>query len=120
MISTKIAGVGLAALAVCLSGTNVARAHERPAAAAPAAQAEASETAPRYEYRLLATLRTGTMQKELDEAAAAGFRFMSFMKGGTAFGGDEVVAILARGGRGPAGGVGFQCLFNNISRPPVF
>ena len=51
---------------------------------------------PHFEYRVLATKRTGTMQKELNEAADGGFRFMGVMKGGTAFGGSEVVSILVR------------------------
>ena len=59
------------------------------------APAAAAQSAPPYEYRLLATNRTSTMQKELDEAAAAGFRFMGVMKGETA-GGSEVVCILGR------------------------
>ena len=50
----------------------------------------------RYEYRVLATNRTGTMQKELNEAADAGFRFRGVMKGETAFGGAEVVSILVK------------------------
>lgn len=52
--------------------------------------------AQRYEYRVLATKRTGTMQKELNEAAAAGYRFMGVMKGDTSFGGSEVVSVLVR------------------------
>lgn len=46
----------------------------------------------KLQYRVLATSRTSTMQKELNEAAEAGFRFQAFMGGETAFGGDEVVA----------------------------
>lgn len=49
-----------------------------------------------YEYRVLATKRTGTMQKELNEAADAGFRFVGVMKGGTTFGGSEVVSVMVR------------------------
>lgn len=55
----------------------------------------ASAQGPRYDYRLLATVRIGTMQKELDEAAAAGFRFMGFMKGDT-LGGGQTVCVLGR------------------------
>ena len=51
---------------------------------------------PVLEYRLLATKRTSTMQKELNEAAAGGFRFLSVMKGETGFAGDEIVSILVR------------------------
>lgn len=50
------------------------------------------------EYRVLATTRTSSMEKELNQAAEAGFRFQSFMGGETAFGGDEVVAVVGRGG----------------------
>lgn len=49
-----------------------------------------------YEYKLLATNKTSTMQKELNEAADAGFRFESIMGGETAFGGSEAVVIMSR------------------------
>ena len=54
------------------------------------------------EYRVLATNKTSTMQKELNEAAEAGFRFDDFMGGETAFGGSEVVAIVSRLGTAPS------------------
>jgi hypothetical protein len=58
------------------------------------------ETKPqRWEYKLLATSKTSTMQKELNEAGDAGFAFVGVTVGGTAFGGKEVVSILRR----PAG-----------------
>jgi hypothetical protein len=50
----------------------------------------------RLEYKLLATNRTSTMQKELNEAANAGYRFGGVMGGETAFGGSEVVVIMYR------------------------
>ncbi|HIM15268.1 MAG TPA: hypothetical protein EYM31_05845 [Acidobacteria bacterium] len=49
-----------------------------------------------YEYRLLATKRTSTMQEELSEAGLAGFKFIGVTVSSTTFGGDEVVAILKR------------------------
>jgi hypothetical protein len=49
-----------------------------------------------FEYQLLATKRTSTMQKELSEAGAAGFQFVGVTVSSTAFGGEEVVAILRR------------------------
>jgi hypothetical protein len=52
-----------------------------------------------YEYKLLATSKTSTMEKELNEAADAGYRFEAVMGGETSFGGKEVVSILSR----PAG-----------------
>lgn len=50
----------------------------------------------RVEYKLLATSKTSTMEKELNEAADAGFRFEGVMGGETSFGGNEVVSILSR------------------------
>lgn len=50
----------------------------------------------RYAYRLLATARTSTMQKELQEAADAGFEYRGQTVFKTAFGGQEVVCILER------------------------
>jgi hypothetical protein len=51
---------------------------------------------PPIEYRVLATTKTSTMEKELNTAAAAGFRFQAVMGGETALGGNEVVSIMAR------------------------
>ena len=51
---------------------------------------------PRYEYRLLATKRTATMQKELREAGAAGLEFVGVTVSSTTYGGDEIVAIMKR------------------------
>ncbi len=50
----------------------------------------------RVEFRLLATTRTSTMEKELKEAGQAGFEFMAVMVGSTALGGKEVVSVLRR------------------------
>ena len=50
------------------------------------------------DYRVLATSKTSTMEKELNEAAEAGFRFQAVMGGDTAIGGSEVVAVVSRGG----------------------
>lgn len=48
------------------------------------------------EYLLLATSRTGTMQKELATAAADGYIYAGVTVSETAFGGKEVVTILRR------------------------
>jgi hypothetical protein len=48
------------------------------------------------DYRLLATNKTSTMTKELNEAAAGGFRLEGAMGGESAYGGAEVVAIMSR------------------------
>ncbi len=49
-----------------------------------------------YEYRLLATKKTSTMQKELLEAGAAGFEFVGVTVGESTIGGTEVISILRR------------------------
>jgi len=51
---------------------------------------------PIWEYELLATNRTSTMQRELNEAGRDGFATRGVSVGVTAFGGPEVVAILER------------------------
>jgi hypothetical protein len=53
-------------------------------------------TVDQIEYRLLATNKTSTMEKEMNQAAAAGFRFEGVMGGETAGGGDEAVVIMSR------------------------
>ncbi|HEY3258539.1 MAG TPA: hypothetical protein VGJ64_06755, partial [Gemmatimonadaceae bacterium] len=56
-----------------------------------------SETQPaRYQYHLVATKKTATLQKELGEAAAAGYEFIGMTVADTAIGGDEVVGILRK------------------------
>jgi hypothetical protein len=47
-------------------------------------------------YRVLATNKTSTMQKEMQEAGEAGFRFVAVMGGDTAFGGKEVVVLMQK------------------------
>jgi hypothetical protein len=47
------------------------------------------------EYRVLATSKTSTMEKELNEAAEAGLRYEAVMGGDTAFGGSEVVLVTS-------------------------
>lgn len=48
------------------------------------------------DYRVLATAKTSTMQKEMNEAAEAGYRFGGVMGGETSFGGSEVVVVMSR------------------------
>lgn len=48
------------------------------------------------QYKVLATNRTSTMEKELNEAADAGFRFEACMGGDTAWGGSETVAVMSK------------------------
>ena len=49
-----------------------------------------------WDYKLLATSKTSTMQKEVLEAAAAGYQFVGFSSGSTFFGGSEVITIMRR------------------------
>lgn len=70
-------------VAALLTGGAVTGAQNRPAPAP-------------VEYRVLATSKTSTMEKELNEVGDAGFRFQAVMGGETAFGGSEVVAITSR------------------------
>jgi len=50
-------------------------------------------------YRVLATSKTSTMQKEMQEAAEAGYRFVAVMGGDTSFGGKEVVVVMQKSGK---------------------
>ena len=59
-------------------------------------QAAVAQDKPGYEYKLLATSMTHTMELELNRAAEDGYRFQTAMGGETANGGNEVVAIMAR------------------------
>src|SRR4051794_31745647 len=55
-----------------------------------------------YEYRVLATSKTSTMEKEMNEAADAGFEFSHVMGGDTAMGGKEVVTVMVKSPKGGA------------------
>ena len=61
------------------------------------AQAQAQPT---FDFRVLATSRTSTMEREMNDAAEAGYRYAAVMGGETAVGGNEVVSVMMR----PAGG----------------
>ena len=68
-----------------------------PVTAAGPGSGQATGNAP-IQVRVLATSKTSTMEKELNEAAEAGFRMTAVMGGETAIGGKEVVAVLSRAG----------------------
>ncbi len=57
---------------------------------------QANAASPQFDYRLLATSKTSTMEKELNEAAAAGYRFSKAMGGRTANGGQEIAIVMAK------------------------
>lgn len=48
------------------------------------------------EYKVLATSKTSTMEKEMNAAAEAGFAYAAVMGGETAFGGNETVVVMQR------------------------
>ena len=57
---------------------------------------KAVATAVKWEYRLLATKKSSTLQKEVSEATAAGYSFVGLTIADTAIGGDEIVSILRK------------------------
>ena len=61
-----------------------------------------------YEYELLATNKTSTMQKELRQAGAEGFRYCGQSVAKTTFGGQEVIVILEREIDNPAKTYAYQ------------
>jgi hypothetical protein len=72
-----------------------------------------SRPADAIDHRIVATMRTGTMEKELNEGAAAGFRFQAVMGGETAMGGKEVVAVMSRPNGGNAARYQYKLLATN-------
>jgi DNA-binding protein YbaB len=71
-------------------------------ALAVASACPALTVAQTIEYKVLATSKTSTMQKEMREAAEAGYRFVSAMGGETSFGGSEVVVLMQKVDARPA------------------
>jgi hypothetical protein len=57
---------------------------------------DADRPVPRAHYRLIATTRTSTMEKELKQLGAAGYAIMAVTVAKPYFGGKELVAILRR------------------------
>ena len=49
-----------------------------------------------FEYKLLATNRTTTMEKELNIAANQGYRFAEVIRGETYVGGSEALVVMSR------------------------
>jgi hypothetical protein len=81
------------------------------AAVVGAASASWAQTPAGVEYRVLATSKTSTMQKEMQAAAEAGFRFGGVMGGETAFGGSEVVVVMVKDSA--RGSYGYRLLATN-------
>ena len=59
-------------------------------------EADSSVKGPRSNYRLLATTKTSTMQKELQEAGSHGFVLLGLTVGKIEIGGEEIVAVLRK------------------------
>ena len=57
---------------------------------------DSTRPARRLSYRVLATNRTSTMEKELGKIGERGYTLLGLTVGETAFGGDEIVAILEK------------------------
>ena len=47
-----------------------------------------------FDYRMLATSKTSTMEKELNEGAAAGYRFSKVVGGKATNGGQVIIAMV--------------------------
>lgn len=65
------------------------------------------------EYHVLATNKTSTAEKEMNEVAAAGFRFGGVMGGETSFGGSEVVTVMYRAPEDEKGRYAYKLLATN-------
>ena len=97
-------GYRLERVAKTLNAGDMAALVSREAAApAPSSATTTAPAGPRFEYKVLATRRAGTMDKEIAEAAAEGFEIRGltsmFRPGIGVFIGDETAVVLER----PAG-----------------
>ena len=62
----------------------------------------AEAQAPKLDYQVLSTSRTSTMEKELNQAAASGYRFLRVTNSPNIVGGKELVVVTVReSGNGP-------------------
>lgn len=76
----------------------------------PATVTAQAPVRPGVEHRVLATNKTSTMEKELNAAAEAGYRFDAVMGGETAVGGSEVVVVMSRRAGGANGRFAYKLL----------
>ncbi len=72
-----------------------------------------AQAAPGVEHRVLATNKTSTMEKELNDAAELGFRYKAVMGGDTAIGGAEVVVVTAKTAAARSGRYAYKLLATN-------
>ena len=80
---------------VCRSAATIAIVFGSLLAAHPRLAAQEIPPA-EIDYLLLASNKTSTMQKEMQDAAEEGYAFAGVMGGETSFGGSEVVVIMQR------------------------
>ena len=59
-------------------------------------QRDKNDPKPRHDYLLVATSKTSTLEKELNEAGGGGYQVIGMTVGQTAMGGAELVAIARR------------------------
>jgi hypothetical protein len=78
----------------CLSAFAISALAQRPELKNQPATAKGAS--PSFDFRVLATNKTSTMEKEMNETAATGFRFASVMGGETSFGGNEAVVVMSK------------------------
>jgi hypothetical protein len=88
--------LGLFALILALSTNIVFSQGTTPGNQDASPDEDVSSLDKRYDYVLLATKKTSTMQKEMTEAGDAGFQVVAVMGGETSFGGSEVVVVMSR------------------------
>ena len=81
---------------ICLTLAFVCVSNGQTVDTKPSTDKKEEATKIEFEYRLLATNRTSTMQKEMNEAAAAGYKFLEVVSGDTAFGGAEALVVMVR------------------------
>lgn len=77
---------------VCATGQDRPRVNSQPSQTPVASTTYKGD----FEYKLLATNRTTTMEKELNIAAAEGYRFAEVISGETFFGGAEALVVMSR------------------------
>jgi hypothetical protein len=96
-------GFRLERVSKSLVGDDMATLVSRDPSSAPATATPPNPADPRFEYKVLATRRAGTMDKEIAEAAAQGYEIRGmtsmFRPGIAIFIGDETAVVLER----PAG-----------------
>jgi hypothetical protein len=84
------------ALGASVSAQDAAPSQQPAAESTQSASASQPPSGGQLEYKLLATNRVTTMEKEMSEAAVAGYRFDDVVSGPTFWGGDEALVIMSR------------------------